>query len=805
MNLSRFARIHCLLTLRVSALVGCFLAVLVMVGCRPGVVPFTDARPQPVVSASLQLAQNGTTRYAILVSDEAAPVEATAAEELRSYLQQITGATFAVVKEGLAVDGQPVLAVGRTRKFAETFPEIDPDALKPDSIVLQSKGEDLFLVGEGTRGTIYAVCTFLEDICGVRWWTPFEETVPKNPDLAVSPLATVYQPPFFYRDTHSQIFTGTLVSKYQKVTQGLDERRRFAARCKNNGNNDIPAAWGGNLTTIISQKCYRTFEQFIGLHEFHKTHPEWFQGHASHLTQLCLSNEAMRAEFLKRAKVWVDAAPDQKVFVIMHNDNTSYCRCAGCSAIDAAEGAPSGSQVRFMNFLAEELEKHRPGIELVMDAYNYSTKPPALTKPRANLIILLCTPIRSQLVAEDSEFMAKWEAWKPIAKKILIWDYTVNFASFVSPYPNLRFLGPNIKTFAEQGAVGIFEQGNLFNSVSDCDELKSWVIAHLLWDPSRDADALIAEFVSGYYGAAAKPVMAYLDLIVRAGADAKKQGETAISWLNLQAINEATRLLDEARALAADDPVLEERVARIRFTLDHEWLMEWRAYRQQADEQGLPFLGPDTARKSLDLIRAAAARFRSTHNNEHYGYGTMHRHLDTMQAALNAAEAGKPLPPPYDQIPAADVIQIQDGLFNFYSGAKAVADPLASDGKAVMTLCTHKDWNIQVFRTFFRTLHRMTGIKGKWKCVIFVRVDAKQAKGPAMQMGFYSWGNPAARVQKTVTIDSLVPNAYTPVEVGTLDLGTDALLNTDVWVGPLENPEVMNAIYVDRVVFIREK
>jgi hypothetical protein len=596
-----------------------------------------------------------------------------------------------------------------------------------------------------------------------------------------------------------------MVSKYDnKAPKGLDERRRFAARCKNNGNNDIPSAWGGNLTIVVSQKCYRTFEQFIGLPEFGKTHPEWFQGQASHLTQLCLSNEALRAEFLSRAKAWIDAAPDQRVFVIMHNDNTSYCKCPPCAAIDTAEGSPAASQVRFMNFLAEELEKHRPGIQLVMDAYNYTTKPPALTKPRPNVIVLLCTPIRSQLVADDQEFMAKWNAWKPITDNILIWDYTVNFGNFVSPYPNLRFLGPNIKTFAANGARGVFEQGNQFNSVSDCDELKSWVIAHLLWNPEADADALIQEFVTGYYGAAAKPIMAYLDLIVRAGANIKTQDESSLAWLDVAAMNEATRLLDEALTAAKGDTALEERVARIRCTLDHQWLLEWRAYRKQADAKGLPFLGPETAQKALDLVRQATARFGSTHNNEHYGYGTMQRHLDTMQAALDATKAGKPLPTPYDKIPTKDLLQIQDGLLNYYAGAAVVSDPLASDGKAVKSPCTHKDWNIQVWRTFFRTLHRMTGIEGKWTCVIFVRADAKQPTGPAMQMGIYCWGNPAVRPQKTVTIESLAPNAYTPVEVGTLDLGTDALLNTDVWAGPLENPDVMSAIYVDRVVFVRE-
>ncbi len=766
----------------------------------PGCSPKGEAPEKPVT-----ITHNGTTAYVIVLPDEAKPDEQTAAEQLALYLGKMTGADFPVVKESATPADGPVLSVGLTKRFAQAFPDIDVAKLKPDSIVMKTKGKDFFFVGEGTRGTLYAANTFLEDICGVRWWTPFDETVPKNPDLAVLPLDKVYEPPFLYRDTHSQVFTGTvLATHYLKVTKGLAERRQFAARLRNNGNTNIPEAWGGSRNLVMGQKCYRTFEQFIGLAEFFKTHPEWFQGGASHLTQLCLSNEAMRAEFLKRAKAWVDAAPDQTMFVIMHNDNTSYCQCKTCAEIDKAEGSPSASQVRFMNFLAEELAKYRPGIELVMDAYNYSTKPPSITKPAKNLIIMLCTPIQSQLVADDAEFMKKWEDWKPITSRILIWDYTVNFGSFVNPYPNLRFLGPNIKTFAKQGAIGVLEQGNVFNTLADCDELKSWVIAHMLWDPSLDENTLISEFVNGYYGASAQPVMAYLDHIARTGATTKKPGETAIAFLDLAAMNEATRLLDDAQTKAKGDSALEEKIARIRFTLDHQWLLEWRQYRTEADTKGLPFLGPETPQKAMEIVRAATARFGSTHNCEQYGYGTMGQHLDTIQAALDASAQGAPLPPPYDKVPLENQIQIQENLLNLSSGAEIVADPLASNGKAVKSPTTHRDWNIQVWRTFFRTLHRVSGVEGKWKCLIFVRADAKTDKGPAMQMGIYSWGNPKVRPQKTVAIEQLTPNAYTPIEVGTLDLGTDALLNTDLWAGPLENPNDVSAIYVDRVVFIRE-
>jgi len=41
-------------------------------------------------------------------------------------------------------------------------------------------------------------------------------------------------------------------------------------------------------------------------------------------------------------------------------------------------------------------------------------------------------------------------------------------------------------------------------------ELRAWVLARLLWDPSRDGEALTNEFIEGYYGPAASHIKAYL-------------------------------------------------------------------------------------------------------------------------------------------------------------------------------------------------------------------------------------------------------------------------------------------------------
>jgi hypothetical protein len=73
-----------------------------------------------------------------------------------------------------------------------------------------------------------------------------------------------------------------------------------------------------------------------------------------------------------------------------------------------------------------------------------------------------------------------------------------------------------------------------------------------------------------------------------------------------------------------------------------------------------------------------------------------------------------------------------------------------------------------------------------------------------MQVGIWSYKVPGMCVTRTLRIEDLQPGTYTPVEVGIIDFDKDPE-KVSVWAAPMDNPDVMNAIYVDRVVMIREK
>lgn len=83
-------------------------------------------------------------------------------------------------------------------------------------------------------------------------------------------------------------------------------------------------------------------------------------------------------------------------------------------------------------------------------------------------------------------------------------------------FPNYYSLGPNIDFFHAHGVRGVFEEGPGIQpgDGTDLEELKDYVMAEKLWDPSLDHDVLISEFLNGYYGSAAPFIRLYMDTMV---------------------------------------------------------------------------------------------------------------------------------------------------------------------------------------------------------------------------------------------------------------------------------------------------
>ncbi|MBM3310877.1 MAG: DUF4838 domain-containing protein, partial [Candidatus Aminicenantes bacterium] len=208
-------------------------------------------------------------------------------------------------------------------------------------------------------------------------------------------------------------------------------------------------------------------------------------------------------------------------------------------------------------------------------AYQYSRSAPRNIAPEPNVNIMLCTIElnRSRPIATDpgnADFLRDLKGWSRLTRNIILWDYVVQFRNYADPFPNLRVLRPNLRLFAEAGVRLVFEQGS-GRSRSEFQELRTYLLAKLLWNPEADVDALTADFVHGYYGPAGSEILGYIrayhDALDRSGGDLGiygSPGDGVRTYLTPELLDRYEAIFDRAEAAVGDDPELRKRVRTAR-------------------------------------------------------------------------------------------------------------------------------------------------------------------------------------------------------------------------------------------------
>ncbi len=524
---------------------------------------------------------------AIVLPDSPTAVERTAADELKAAVRRISGEEWQIVPERAEPDGERNFLIGATRAAAR----IAPAAWRTDEILVAplSNGS-IVLAGDPVRGPIYAVDTYLEDVCGVRWWTSAESDYPTLREMPPVVSAIRHAPVFRYRETYYR--DGFNADFKVRMKGNFSSRTRFMYTPME----FIPKEKGGDHRLYYFESrgsAYHSHFETLPPSRHFASHPEWYSeiGGRRVAKQLCLTNDEMAEAYIAETLRRLRTDPAVDFISVSQNDWAGPCDCVRCRAVIAEEGAISGLYLRFANRVAEAVEREFPSVTVDTFAYRFTRKPPRLTRPRRNVTVRLCdiecafnAPIATSGL--DDDFLADLREWGRLAPgRLYIWDYATDFVSYMMPHPNLDVLGPNLRLFAGSGVTGVFEQGDALCSAGSFAALEHWVIAHLLWDPSRDARGLRDAFILGYYGESAAPhVRRCRDIVDGAGAKAAAQG-IKVGCYHLS----VTNFMDRATALAAADALdraidaaersggpYAERLRREKLSFDHMKLVSWK-------------------------------------------------------------------------------------------------------------------------------------------------------------------------------------------------------------------------------------
>ena len=446
-----------------------------------------------------------------------------AAGILAEYLRKITDAVFKI-QETTTVNPSIVLK------------NVDHGA---SGFCYRIYDKDIEIEAGSEQAMVYAVYDWLERIAGCRYYSRSYEYIPFDANLTVCFEEYHFSPVLEYREILYRDYSDPDFAEKHKMTPSSKRDENWGFWC-------------------------HSFYTLCPPEEYFDEHPEYFALYegkrVGENAQLCLSNPDVFEIVLKNLKKHMAEKPDAKYWSVSQNDNAAYCQCEKCREMNERDGSPIGSVLNFVNRIAE----HFPDKVISTLAYWYTRKAPAVTRPGDNVHIMLCNIEANRglpIETDEKSAGSRQELldWKEICQNVFLWDYCIQFRNLVSPFPNLRVLGPNIRFFVENNVRSLFSQCNR-EIGGEFHELRGYLLAKLMWDPYINEREVMIDFLNGYYKQAGPLILQYIDLIhdemEKAGGELNIFGgplDAKVTYLREELFRRYESLFEEAIAAAEGD------------------------------------------------------------------------------------------------------------------------------------------------------------------------------------------------------------------------------------------------------------
>jgi len=659
-----------------------------------------------IIAAVLMMAESACTgdnfvlgpdfSYSIVTGTGADSLTQKAASELKDYFFRITGKPLPVTETAGA--GTKIIFIGKSG-LDESSLKTEITGLSRDGFVISASPDTLVLAGNNGTADLFAVYTLLEEHAGCMKFTDTEEFVPEAEKVKVPVRHTVCEPAFSFRVAHFPDRQKPGYTTWNKLSTFSD--------------------WG---------MFVHTFPQLMPPSQYFSKHPEYYSlvnGRRIQDGQLCLSNPDVIRILTENLAIRMAQAPEKTYWSVSQNDCINYCECAECKKLYEKYGAVSGAYIEMANRIAEKF----PDKQISTLAYQFTRQAPVNIRPAENVNVMFCSIEcnRSMPLAEDPRsagFVKDLKDWSGLTDNIFMWDYVVQFRTYLCPFPNFHVLQPNIQLFHSQNIPMMFQQGS-GNSWSDLAELKQYYISKLLWSPDLDGDSVISRFIDKYYGNAAPFISEYFELShsrLKAVADTVNLDIYGLpsyyfrSFLTRDLLTQYHDLMNRAEEAVANDSARLGRVMRARMSVDYAWL----DYALNAGDSTLSFIRRTPAGKVVnedmmkELDRVAQNSLKSgiaTVSEHNYSIADYREHVSrivSMGVKVNKAGPANyrslsPIHPRYNGMGAA---AMADGIFGGrtfssgwigYEGEDMIMEisteaPVRVSRVSMNFLCDHVSW-----------------------------------------------------------------------------------------------------------------
>jgi len=478
------------------------------------------------------LVDNGKALSLIVVSESAIKAELDAAQELRRYFKKISGVDVPIITSWKDSE-EFLIFIGKVNKqFNLIYPE-----LEKESFLIRTCDNRLHIIGADDDGLFFAVYTFLEKFCDVRWFWPGElgEIVPKLNTLFIPEIDLFEAPDFKSRNRGPG---GPLWGKLDRISKQselgvskkhLEEVNLWEKRNRLGG----MKIWGGHEcgNIVPPEKYGKDHIEYFALVDGRRDRDfENFDG--KHGAQLCTTNPDLIPVFNAYFDDFFDKHSDYDALHVTPNDGGGFCQCEKCRSLDTGKRLKKKPDkpvitdriYTFVNTLAQKLQKKHPGKYLACMAYSWYVDPPERITIDDHVIpqycLLSCYLHWNKDKKKEHYSIAK--GWTDKAKNVAIYEYFINGA-----WPDLpRIVYPKIaESLKYLFSIGIQLYQCQAGDGFAINGLNYYIASKLWWNVETDIGTLIDDFYQKAFGDAGKWVKQYYGRLQTAWQRAVSAGE----------------------------------------------------------------------------------------------------------------------------------------------------------------------------------------------------------------------------------------------------------------------------------------